>query len=97
MGNQTTRSITSTISPEDCSSSTTPQLALRLRTLDIFWQLNGLHIQVAIYFDFVLGDIYVSEDEGFSWNRAADIPKGEVQMVYEHPFNNRYVSTSSRL
>jgi photosystem II stability/assembly factor-like uncharacterized protein len=36
--------------------------------------------------------VYVSSNEGKSWNRAEDIPKGNALMVIEHPFDNRYVS-----
>ena len=41
--------------------------------------------------------VYVSSDEGRSWNIASDIPKGEAMMVIEHPFDNRYVSQSIQL
>jgi len=36
--------------------------------------------------------VYVSLDEGKSWNRANGIPEGEIGMVIEHPIDNRYVS-----
>lgn len=36
--------------------------------------------------------MYVSLDEGKSWNRANGIPEGETSMVIEHPIDNRYVS-----
>jgi hypothetical protein len=42
------------------------------------------------------GNIYVSQDQGKSWNRAADIPEGEAAMVMHHPFDNRYVSGAAR-
>jgi hypothetical protein len=38
------------------------------------------------------GNVYVSSNEGKSWNRAEDIPKGDSMIVVEHPFDNRYVS-----
>jgi hypothetical protein len=40
------------------------------------------------------GNLYVSLDEGKTFNLADGIPKGEVLMVFEHPSNNRYVSSS---
>jgi hypothetical protein len=40
------------------------------------------------------GLVYVSSDEGRSWNVASDIPRGEALTVIEHPFDNRYVSPS---
>ena len=39
----------------------------------------------------------MSQDEGKSWSRAEDIPKGKTVMVIEHPFDNRYVSLFRRL
>jgi len=39
------------------------------------------------------GNVYVSLDEGKSWNRATGIPPGEASMVIEHPADNKYVST----
>jgi len=41
------------------------------------------------------GNVYVSLDEGKSWNRANGIPEGETSMIFEHPIDNRYVSTSN--
>ena len=38
------------------------------------------------------GNVYISLDEGKSWNRANGIPAGETSMVIEHPADNRYVS-----
>jgi len=38
------------------------------------------------------GNVYVSLDEGKSWNPANGIPAGETSMVIEHPADNRYVS-----
>ena len=40
------------------------------------------------------GVVYVSSNEGKSWNKADDIPKGQAMMVIPHPFDNRYVSLS---
>ncbi|KAG2146361.1 hypothetical protein DEU56DRAFT_971534 [Suillus clintonianus] len=50
-----------------------------------------------IYYDAIFKDIYVSEDEGKTWDRADDIPPGEAVMFIEHPFNNRvaFVLTNS--
>ncbi|KAG5717203.1 hypothetical protein E4T56_gene15336 [Termitomyces sp. T112] len=46
--------------------------------------------QSAIYHDSIEGNVYVSQDEGKTWNLADGIPKGKISMVIEHPFNNRY-------
>ncbi|KAF5364419.1 hypothetical protein D9758_010687 [Tetrapyrgos nigripes] len=43
-----------------------------------------------VYFDSVEGNIYVSQDEGKSWNIADGIPKHEALMFIEHPFNKQY-------
>ncbi|KAJ7089709.1 vacuolar protein sorting/targeting protein 10 [Mycena belliarum] len=43
----------------------------------------------AIYHDSVEGNVYVSQDEGKTWNVAANIPKGVAAMVIEHPFDTR--------
>lgn len=45
----------------------------------------------AVYLDSVEGVLYVSQDEGKSWNPANGIPAGDVAMVIEHPFDNHYV------
>ncbi|KAF7289529.1 Sortilin [Mycena chlorophos] len=50
----------------------------------------------AIYHDSLEGDVYVSDDEGKSWKRADDIPKGEAAMVIEHPFDNTYAFVLTR-
>ncbi|KAF8075280.1 vacuolar protein sorting/targeting protein 10 [Lyophyllum atratum] len=52
----------------------------------------------AIFHDSIEGNVYVSQDEGKSWKRSEDIPKGKASMVIEHPFNNRYafVLTNSK-
>ncbi|KAJ7623514.1 vacuolar protein sorting/targeting protein 10 [Roridomyces roridus] len=42
----------------------------------------------AIYHDSMEGNIFVSPDEGKTWKRADDIPKGAALMVIEHPFDN---------
>ncbi|EPQ56214.1 Oligoxyloglucan reducing end-specific cellobiohydrolase [Gloeophyllum trabeum ATCC 11539] len=49
-----------------------------------------------IYHDVVEGNVYVSQDEGKTWNRAADIPAGDASMVIEHPFDNRYAFVLTR-
>ena len=49
--------------------------------------------QSVIYLDSGDGVVYVSQNEGKSWD-AADIPKGEASMVVEHPFDNHYVRRS---
>lgn len=36
------------------------------------------------------GKVYVSSDEGKSWNVASDLPAGKIMMVIEHPFDNRF-------
>ncbi|KAI0057638.1 Oligoxyloglucan reducing end-specific cellobiohydrolase [Artomyces pyxidatus] len=41
------------------------------------------------YHDVVEGNIYISSDEGKTWDRATDIPSGEASMFIPHPFNNR--------
>ncbi|KAI0041822.1 Oligoxyloglucan reducing end-specific cellobiohydrolase [Auriscalpium vulgare] len=41
------------------------------------------------YHDVVEGNLYLSSDEGKSWERAKDIPDGAASMFIEHPFNNR--------
>ncbi|KAF9224207.1 Oligoxyloglucan reducing end-specific cellobiohydrolase [Gyrodon lividus] len=43
-----------------------------------------------VYHDVIDGDVYVSQDEGKSWSRATDIPRGEAMMVIEHPSDSRY-------
>ncbi|KAG2141838.1 hypothetical protein DEU56DRAFT_267583 [Suillus clintonianus] len=50
-----------------------------------------------IYHDAIYGEIYVSQDEGKSWNLADDIPAGDAAMFIEHPFDNRvaFVLTNS--
>ncbi|KIK54103.1 hypothetical protein GYMLUDRAFT_232409 [Collybiopsis luxurians FD-317 M1] len=51
---------------------------------------------VAIYHDVIEGIVYVSQDEGKSWNVADRIPKGEAAMVIEHPFDKNYVFVLTR-
>jgi hypothetical protein len=36
--------------------------------------------------------VYVSSNEGKSWNIAGDLPERKAMMVIAHPFDNRYVS-----
>ncbi|TFK24535.1 vacuolar protein sorting/targeting protein 10 [Coprinopsis marcescibilis] len=43
-----------------------------------------------IYHDAMDGNLYVSSDEGKSWNLADGIPKNSISMVFEHPFDKRY-------
>ncbi|KAJ7493393.1 vacuolar protein sorting/targeting protein 10 [Mycena galericulata] len=50
----------------------------------------------AVYHDSIDGDVYVSSDEGKTWNRAEDIPKGAAIMVIEHPFDNSYAFVLTR-
>ncbi|CAK5273809.1 unnamed protein product [Mycena citricolor] len=50
----------------------------------------------AIYHDAMTGDVYVSQDEGKSWKRAEDIPKGAASIVIEHPFDNSYAFVLTR-
>jgi photosystem II stability/assembly factor-like uncharacterized protein len=47
-------------------------------------------MQSVVYHDAFNGDVYVSQDEGKSWDLATDVPAGEANMVFEHPFDNRY-------
>jgi hypothetical protein len=48
--------------------------------------------QTVLYHDSVEGNVYVSEDEGKSWNQAAGVPPNHALMLIEHPFENRMVS-----
>ncbi|KAG2093136.1 uncharacterized protein F5147DRAFT_755284 [Suillus discolor] len=43
----------------------------------------------AIYHDAISRNIYISQDEGKTWDRADGIPPGDAAMFIEHPFNNR--------
>ena len=43
-----------------------------------------------IYHDVVQGNVYVSQDEGKNWALADGVPQGHANMVFEHPFHNRY-------
>ncbi|KAF8909112.1 vacuolar protein sorting/targeting protein 10 [Mucidula mucida] len=52
--------------------------------------------ETAVYLDSVEGILYVTQDEGKSWNAAPDIPKGDAAMVIEHPFDNRYAFVLTR-
>lgn len=56
------------------------------------WEKDSYCFQTVVYHDVVKGDCWVSLDEGKSWKLAEGIPTGETAMVFEHPFNNRYVS-----
>ena len=44
-----------------------------------------------VYHDRMSGNLYVSLDEGKTFDRAEHIPEGTVVMVFEHPADNRYV------
>ncbi|KAH8091728.1 Oligoxyloglucan reducing end-specific cellobiohydrolase [Cristinia sonorae] len=44
----------------------------------------------AVYHDLQEQNLYVSQNEGKSWDRASDIPEGAAAMVFEHPFDNKY-------
>ncbi|OSX64575.1 hypothetical protein POSPLADRAFT_1138528 [Postia placenta MAD-698-R-SB12] len=50
----------------------------------------------AIYHDAMAGTVYVSQDEGKSWNKAEGIPSGKASMVIEHPFDNRFAFILTR-
>ncbi|KZT00997.1 Oligoxyloglucan reducing end-specific cellobiohydrolase [Laetiporus sulphureus 93-53] len=50
----------------------------------------------AIYHDAVNGDVFVSPDEGKTWNKANGIPEGQASMVIEHPFDNSYAFVLTR-
>ncbi|KAJ7230698.1 vacuolar protein sorting/targeting protein 10 [Mycena pura] len=49
-----------------------------------------------IYHDAMQGNVYVSLDEGKTWDLADDIPKGDALMVVEHPFDNSYAFVLTR-
>ncbi|KAI0071571.1 Oligoxyloglucan reducing end-specific cellobiohydrolase [Panus rudis PR-1116 ss-1] len=49
-----------------------------------------------IYHDVVEGNVYVSHNEGKSWDIADDIPKHKAAMVIEHPFDNSYAFVLTR-
>ena len=51
-----------------------------------------LSFKVAIYHDSQHRNLYVSTDEGRSWNQADGIPDGVASMIIAHPFDNRYVN-----
>lgn len=51
---------------------------------------------VSIYLDRKAGNVYLSTNEGKSWNRASDIPEGEANSVVEHPFDNNYAFVLSK-
>ena len=53
---------------------------------------NILSFKVAIYHDSQHRNLYVSIDEGRSWNQADGIPNGAASMIIAHPFDNRYVN-----
>ena len=45
-----------------------------------------------MYHDIIEGNVYVSQDEGKSWERAKGIQEGKALMFFEHPFDNQMVS-----
>ena len=45
-----------------------------------------------MYHDIIEGNVYVSQDEGKSWERAEGIQEGKALMFFEHPFDNQMVS-----
>ncbi|KAG9313252.1 hypothetical protein JVU11DRAFT_6715 [Chiua virens] len=45
---------------------------------------------IVVYHDTIAGDLYVSQDEGRTWNRAEEMLSGSVTMVIPHPFDNRF-------
>jgi hypothetical protein len=47
-------------------------------------------VQSVIYHDSFEGNVYVSQDEGKTWE-LADMPRGRAEMVIEHPFDHRIV------
>ncbi|KAF5379599.1 hypothetical protein D9757_009216 [Collybiopsis confluens] len=51
---------------------------------------------VAFYHDAVEGRVYVSQDEGKSWNAVEKIPKGDAAMVIQHPVDKNYIFALSR-
>ena len=53
---------------------------------------NSFSFKVAVYHDSQHRNLYVSTDEGKSWNLADGIPKGAASMVIAHPHDNRYVN-----
>ena len=55
----------------------------------------SIYVKVAIYHDSLHRNVYVSSDEGRSWQQAEGIPDGMAAMVIAHPFDNRFVSNSS--
>ena len=40
------------------------------------------------------GNLYVSLDEGKTFKAADGVPRGKIVMVFEHPTDNRYVSSA---
>ena len=47
--------------------------------------------QTAVYHDMLEGNVFITQDEGKNWDRAAGIPPGDAAMAIEHPFDSRYV------
>jgi len=44
-----------------------------------------------LYFDGVVGNVYISENEGKSWDPVQGVPREEAAQLIEHPFDNRVV------
>jgi hypothetical protein len=49
-----------------------------------------------LYFDYVAGDVYISENEGRDWGLVQGIPRQDATQLIEHPFDNRVVSAICR-
>ena len=88
--NPHTQSRISRISPQDSSSLMTSRYVPFYR---LFKRVLTMWLQSLLYHDVVEGDVHVSHDEGKTWNRADDIPRGKAAMLIEHPFDNSYVSS----
>jgi hypothetical protein len=48
-------------------------------------------LQSVLYHDTAEGNVYLSEDEGRSWQLVDGIPREEAYLLMEHPFDNRIV------
>ncbi|KIJ36616.1 hypothetical protein M422DRAFT_179211, partial [Sphaerobolus stellatus SS14] len=43
-------------------------------------------VYIIIYHDILEGDVWISQDEGKSWDLASDVPRGKAIMFIAHPF-----------